>query len=82
MEYSSQRPLHLQADRTFGINVVITTSQILQNYWGSWIFDSDWHIVVADEAHDFFVGPTNYSVAHAQDVVHITESDVANVSLD
>jgi len=49
-------PPRIQADRTFGVDVVITTAQTLQNDRGSWIFDSDWHTVIADEAHDFLRG--------------------------
>jgi len=46
----------LQADGTFGVDVVLITSQTLQSSRGNWIFESDWHTVIADEAHDFLRG--------------------------
>lgn len=46
----------LQPDGTFGVDVVLITSQTLQNSQGNWIFESDWHTVIADEAHDFLRG--------------------------
>ncbi|PYL10750.1 MAG: hypothetical protein DMF43_09535, partial [Verrucomicrobia bacterium] len=47
---------HLQADGTFGVDVVLITSQTLQSSRGNWIFESDWHTVIADEAHNFLRG--------------------------
>ena len=47
---------HLQADRTFGIDVVLITSQILQSSRGNSIFESDRHTIIADKAHDFLWG--------------------------